>query len=305
MIWRCVCGRPNMEQQSRCVDCDRPRPSGDDPVGEEGEIREGPIEIVDSPEDPVSSSWARWQQRSPPAPGFVARAIRRVIFHYRRVLKPFIPGLVLLVVPIQLGYLEIAKAVGEGRAASGATMALTAALMALVTLTSYYLIILTAFSVRDEELDLAPFYTRLPWATLAILWLATMLYGLAIFLGFLLIIVPGLAALALLCLVQPMIVLDNATVGEALRVSPRMVIGRGGPQVLQVLAIILVVELGLTVAGYIVLMPLSVVVLRTAWPQFVFVCEIVIGGLLFPFHAVVLTILYDELVGIPRPEASA
>jgi hypothetical protein len=263
------------------------------------------MDVVDSPEAPAPSPWARWQQRRPPEPGFVGRTVRRVLFHYRRVLMPFIPGLLLLVVPIQLGYIEIAKAVGDGRAASGTTMALTSVLMGLVTLSSYYLIVLTAFSVRDEDLDLAPFYTRLPWATLGILWLATMVYGLAIFLGFLLIIVPGLAALALLCLVQPMIVLDNATVGDALRASPRLVIGRGGPQVLQILAIILMVELGLTVASYVVLMPLSMLAASIAWSRFVFVCEIVIGGLLFPVHAVVLTILYDELVGIPRPEASA
>ena len=225
------------------------------------------MDVVDSPEAPASSPLARWQQRRPPEPGFVVRTVRRVLFHYRRVLMPFIPGLVLLVVPIQLGYIEIAKAVGDGRAASGTTMALTSVLMGLVTLSSYYLIVLTAFSVRDEDLDLAPFYTRLPWATLGILWLATMVYGLAIFLGFLLIIVPGLAALALLCLVQPLIVLDNATVGDALRASPRMVIGRGGPQVLQILAIILMVELGLTVVSYVVLIPLSMLAASIAWSR--------------------------------------
>lgn len=305
MIWRCVCGRPNVEQRARCLDCNLPRPSADASVKETGGGGEVPVDVVDSPEAPASSPLARWQQRRPPAPGFVGRTVRRVLFHYRRVLMPFIPGLLLLVVPIQLGYIEIAKAVGDGRAASGTTMALTSVLMGLVTLSSYYLIVLTALSVRDEDLDLAPFYTRLPWATLGILWLATMVYGLAIFLGFLLIIVPGLAALALLCLVQPLIVLDNATVGDALRASPRLVIGRGGPQVLQVLAIILMVELGLTVASYVVLMPLSMLAASIAWSRFVFVCEIVIGGLLFPVHAVVLTILYDELVGIPRPEASA
>lgn len=305
MIWRCVCGRPNMEQQARCLDCNLPRPSADASVKEAGGGGEAPMDVVDSPEAPVSSPRARWQQRRPPEPGFVGRTVRRVLFHYRRVLMPFIPGLLLLVVPIQLGYIEIAKAVGDGRAASGTTMALTSVLMGLVTLSSYYLIVLTAFSIRDEDLDLASFYTRLPWATLGILWLATMVYGLAIFLGFLLIIVPGLAALALLCLVQPLIVLDNATVGDALRASPRLVIGRGGPQVLQILAIILMVELGLTVASYVILIPLSMLAASIAWSQFVSVCEIVIGGLLFPVHAVVLTILYDELVGIPRPEASA
>lgn len=305
MIWRCVCGRPNMEQQARCVDCDRPRPSADASVTEAGGIGEEPRDVVESPEAPASPPWARWQQWRPPAAGFVGRTLRRVLFHYRRVLAPFLPGLILLVVPIQFGYLEIAKAVGEGRAASATTMALTALLMGLVTLTSYYLIVLTAFSVRDEDLDLAPFYTRLPWDTLGILWLATLVYGLAIFLGLLLIIVPGLAALVLLCLVQPLIVLDKATVGEALRASPRLVIGRGGPQLLQVLAIILVVELGLTVASSLILMPLSALAARIGWPHLVLACELVIGGLLFPVHAVLLTILYDELVGIPRPGASA
>lgn len=306
MIWRCVCGRPNIDQHARCVDCDRPRPSADASVREAGKIgEEPPIEVEDSPEFTASPPWARWQQRHPPAPGFVSRTLRRVLFHYRRVLKPFIPGLVLLVVPIQLGYLEIAKAVGQGRAASGTTMALTTLLMGLITLASYYLIVLTAFSVRDEELDLAPLYTRLPWDTIGVLWLATMVYGLAIFLGLLLIIVPGLIALALLSLVQPLIVLDKATVGEALRASPRLVTGRGVPQLLQVLTIILVVELGLMVLSSLILMPLSALASHIDWPHLALACELVIGGLLFPVHAVVLTILYDELVGIPRPKASA
>ncbi|MFQ6672782.1 MAG: hypothetical protein ACE5KY_05735 [Candidatus Tectimicrobiota bacterium] len=302
MIWRCVCGRPNLEVQTQCVDCGRSRDSADQSAEGAGEESR---DVLESREAPVASLWGRWQQPQAPAPGFVGRALRRVLIHYRRVLPPFVPGLVLLTIPIQVGYLEIARAVVESRAASWSTLTLAAVLTGLVTLASYYLIVLTSFSVRDEELDLTPFYTQPPWPTLGILWLATVLYGLAFIFGLLLLVVPGLVVLTLLSLVQPLVVLDDATVTEAFRASPRLVIGRGGVQALQVLAIILVTELALTGVSFFLLMPLSAVAERVAWPHLVFAGEIAIGGLLFPIHAVALTILYDELVGIPRPEASA
>lgn len=305
MIWRCACGRPNIEQHANCVKCGKPRSPAEHSVEGADAGSEGPSGVVESPETPVSTPLERLQQRRPPAPGFVGRTLRRILTHYRRVLTPFVPGLVLLVVPIQIGYLEVSRALAEGRVANGTTMVITVFLTVLVTMASYYLIILTAFSVRDEELALAPFYTRPSWATIGILWLATVLYGLAIFFGFLLIVVPGLAALTLFSLVQPLVVLDKTTVGEALRASPRLVIGHGGPQALQVLAIILLAELGLTVLSFILLMPLSALSELIAWPHLVMAGELVIGGLLFPVHAVALTVLYDELVGIPRPEASA
>ena len=305
MIWLCVCGRPNMEHHAQCVDCGKPKAEAEKPEEEAGTNGEKSLGVVESHEDPVSPPSAHWEKRRPPEPGFIGRALRRVLIHYRRVLAPFLPGMVLLVVPIQIGYVEISSALMEGRAASGSTLALTALLTGLVTLASYYLIVLTAFSVRDEDLALGSLYTRPPWPTLGILWLGTVAYGLAIFSGFLLLVVPGLAALTLLSLVQPLVVIDKATVGEALKASPRLVIGRGGfQQALQVLAVIVLTELCLTVVSFLALMPLSVVAERITGPYILIAGDLVIGGLLFPVHAVLLTILYDELVGIPRPEAS-
>jgi len=107
-------------------------------------------------------------------------------------------------------------------------------------------------------------------------------------------------------MVQPLVVIDNATVGEALQASPRLVIGRGGfQQALQVLAIIVLTELCITVVSFLALVPLSAVAEIVDWPPLLLAGNLVIGGLLFPAHAVLITILYDELVGIPRPEASA
>ncbi len=304
MIWRCACGRPNLETHIRCVDCGDTRPSAEAGGGSEQQGGEETHELIDTPRGPDLPEEARWQQRRPPGPGFVGRALRRTVVHYRRVLGLFLPALILVVFPIQIGYLRIAGSVVEGKAASWSTLAISAVLTVLLTLASYYLIVLTAFSVRDEEIALEPFYTRLPWGNLGALWLATVIYGLSIFFGFLMVIVPGLVALTLFCLVQPLVVLDEASVIEALRASPRLVIGRGGVQTLQVFFVILLMELALTGVSFLVLAPLTALASRLASPGLAYLFEVVVGGLFFPFHAVMLTILYDELVGIPRPRPS-
>ncbi|MCH7768609.1 MAG: hypothetical protein IH828_06695 [Nitrospinae bacterium] len=306
MIWLCDCGRANIDHNVRCVDCGKPRPETERPEEEAGTDGGEAWGVLESPEAPVSPPPTDWKDRRPPAAGFVGRTLRRVLIHYRRILGPFVPGLLLLVIPIQLGYIEISNAVMEGRASSGSILAVTTLLTGFVTLASYYLVVLTAFSVRDEDLALGPFYSQPPWGTIGVLWLATVAYGLAIFTGFLLLIVPGLAALSLLSMVQPLVVLDKATAWEALQASPRLVIGRSGfQQALQVLAIIVLTELCITVVSFLVLMSLSAVAEIVNWPSLLFAGDLVIGGLLFPAHAVLITILYDELVGIPRPEASA
>lgn len=307
MIWLCTCGRANLEKHIRCIDCGETRPSGEGDV-EEGDVLEeepqGSLEMQEAWGEPPKPSWDRQQKPRPPQAGFVGRTLRRTLVHYRRILGPFLPGLFFIVLPIQVGYLHIAKVVVAGKAATLVTIGVSVVLTVLLTLASYYVIILTAFSVRDEALAAGPFYTRVPWGTLKVLWLATVAYGFAIFFGFFLFIVPGLVALTLLCLVQPMVVLDGASVSEALRASPRLVVGRGGLQALQVLSVILLMELAVTAVNFLALAPISSAVSKLVSPLVGLVFEVGVGSLFFPFHAVVLTILYDELVGIPRPKGS-
>jgi hypothetical protein len=307
MIWRCACGRPNLESHIRCIDCGESRPSGEHDFEEGDAMDEEPqgyLETQEAWEEPSPPSWEPVKSPRQPEHGFVGRALRRTLFHYRRVLGPFLPGFIFIVIPIQIGYLHLANAVVAGKAASLSTIGVSAVLTLLVTLASYYIIILTAFSVRDESIAMGPFYTQVPWSTLGVLWLATVAYGLAIFFGFFLFVIPGLAAMTLLSLVQPLVVLDRASVAEALRASPRLVIGRGGIQALQVFSVILLIELVLTALSFLALAPVSTWVSRMVSPFLGQVFEVGVGGLLFPFHAVVLTILYDELVGIPLPKSS-
>lgn len=299
MIWRCACGRPNLEEHIRCVDCGETRPSGSDSF-------ESPEDVLQDELDALEREIGADSWRRPPAsgPGFVGRALRRTLVHYRRILGPFLPGLVVVVLPIQISYIQIAEAVVKGKAASLSTIGISAALTVLVTLASYYVIILTAFSIRDESVALTPFYTRIPWGTLGVLWATTVAYGLSIFFGFFLFVLPGLVALTLFCLMQPLVVLDGSTVKEALRASPKLVMGKGGMQALQVFSVIALVEVALTLVSVIFLAPLASMVGRMTTPALAFVFEVVAGGLFFPLHAVVLTVIYDELVGIPRPRST-
>jgi hypothetical protein len=293
-----------MDQHARCVDCGESRPSQSQV--EEGSEQEEyeTLEALESLEAPPPEAWARWQQGKPPEPGFVGRSLRRTLFHYRRVLGPFLPGLLLVVLPIQVGYLHIARVVMEGKATGWPTLAVSAVLTVLVTLASYYIIILTAFSIRNQDVALGPFYSQLPWDIIRTLWVVTVLYGLSIFFGFLLLVVPGLVALTLFCLLQPFVVLEGASVAEAFRAGPRLVIGRGGTQALQVFSVIVMMELALTATSFLVLSPLATLATRLASPALAQVFDVAVGGILFPLHAVVLTVIYDELVGIPRPEES-
>lgn len=300
MIWRCPCGRPNLEEHIRCVDCGEARPADSETFESPEEADLESFESLESEEGIGPHAWRR-----PPAtgPGFVGRALKRTLVHYRRILGPFLPGLLVVVVPIQISYIQIAEAVIKGKAASWTTIGISAVLTVLVTLASYYVIILTAFSIRDESLALGPFYTRIPWGTLAVLWATTVAYGLSIFFGFFLFILPGLVALTLFCLMQPLVVLDGSTVSEALRASPRLVIGKGGMQALQVFSVIALVEVALTLGSVLILAPLASFASRIGTPTLGLVFEVVAGGLFFPLHAVVLTVIYDELVGIPRPRS--
>lgn len=301
MMWRCSCGRPNMESHVRCVDCGEERPPlGAEPSAEPLEGTEPPEEV--SPYGPDEPSGPGRASRRGPEPGFVGRALRRTLFHYRRVIGPFLPGLFFIVVPIQIGYHQVSGAVMAGQAVSVKVMWVSVVLSVLVTMASYYIILLTAFSIRGESIALGHFYIRVPWGTIGVLWLVTVLYGLSIFLGFLLVVLPGLLALTLLSLVQPMVVLGGESAGEALRDSPRILIGGGGRLALQVFLVILLMELGVTAASFAVLSPLVALASRLASQSLTLIGEVVVGVALFPFHSVVLTILYDEIVGIPRPE---
>lgn len=116
---------------------------------------------------------------------------------------------------------------------------------------------------------------------------ASILAGIAIAIGLLLIIVPGLILLTFLALIVPVIVLENRGVTDAFRRSAELVRGNGW-QVFGVLVLTFVVYI---VVGFVI----GVVLLVLApWARD-FLSTIISGTLLAPFAALALTLTYYRL----------
>ena len=116
---------------------------------------------------------------------------------------------------------------------------------------------------------------------------AGILAGLAIAIGFVLLIVPGLILLTIWCLIVPVIVLDGKSAGESFGASRELVRGHGW-NVFGVIVVTALLLIGFQIVLSIVLLPLA------DWIQG-FVSNIVSGTLTAPFIALVLTLLYFRL----------
>lgn len=122
---------------------------------------------------------------------------------------------------------------------------------------------------------------------------ATLLYGIGVVLGFLLLLVPGLIAIARWALLVPLVVIEGRGVGEAFARSSQLVRGRTGP----VLAVVVVS----TVLASVV--TLAILQVFAFLPTFAatWVGGTVAGALASPFQAHVLTVLYYRLTDPERP----
>jgi hypothetical protein len=142
--------------------------------------------------------------------------------------------------------------------------------------------------VRDGRADLSLSETfRQVWPRVGAIVVAGILAGIAILIGFLLLIVPGLLLLTWWIVIIPVIVLENASAAEAFGRSRELVRGHGW----NVLGVILLTILILIVASFViglVLLPLD------DWLQS-FISDIVSGTLIAPFIAVAWTLLYYRL----------
>ena len=154
--------------------------------------------------------------------------------------------------------------------------------------------------VRDGRADLSvgeTFERVLPVLNRVVL--AGILLGLAIGIGFLLLIVPGLVVLTLWIFVIPAIVLENRGVGESFGRSRELVRGNGW-NVFGVIVLTFILLLGVSIALRLILVPLD------DWLASL-VQQVVANTLVAPFAIVVWTLSYYRLRALessaPAPAA--
>ena len=148
--------------------------------------------------------------------------------------------------------------------------------------------------VRDGRADLSvgeTFNRVMP--VLNRIVIAGILLGLAIGLGFLLFIVPGLIVLTFWIFVIPAIVLENRGIGESFGRSLQLVRGHGW-QVFGVIVLTFLLLLGVTLVLELILSPLA------DWLSS-FIRQILGNTIIAPFVAVVWTLTYYRLHALEQP----
>jgi hypothetical protein len=123
--------------------------------------------------------------------------------------------------------------------------------------------------------------------------IAGILLGIAIGIGFLLLIVPGLIVLTLWIFVIPAIVLENRGIGEAFGRSRELVRGNGW-NVFGVIVLTFVLLLGVSIALRLILSPLD------DWLASL-IQQIVANTLVAPFAVIVWTLAYYRLRALEGP----
>ncbi len=148
--------------------------------------------------------------------------------------------------------------------------------------------------VRDGRVDLSLGDTlRAARPRLLAVTGASILAGIVIVVGLILLIVPGLVAATYLAVIVPVVVLEGAGVLEAFRRSADLVRGHG-MQVFGVLVLTFLVYLGggLVVGLFLLVLP--------EWAR-TFLGNIISGTVLAPFAAVTYTLMYYRLAGATGP----
>ncbi|MEP6910386.1 MAG: hypothetical protein ABI896_08155 [Actinomycetota bacterium] len=125
---------------------------------------------------------------------------------------------------------------------------------------------------------------------------ASILAALAIFIGLILLIVPGLVLMTWWAVIIPVIVLENRSAGEAFTRSRELVKGHGWG-VFGVIVLMVLLLIGFSLLLSLILSPLA------DWLQS-FVSQVVSGTLTAPFVAIVLTLLYFRLKAAKEPVAA-
>ena len=142
--------------------------------------------------------------------------------------------------------------------------------------------------IRDGRVDLSMAETvQAARPTVGTVAGASLLAGIAIAIGFVLLIVPGLVLLTFLALIVPVVVLERQGITDAFRRSAELVRGHGW----QVFGVLVLTFLVYIVVGLIISFVLLVL---SPWVRD-FISNIVSGTLLAPFTALALTLTYYRL----------
>ena len=148
--------------------------------------------------------------------------------------------------------------------------------------------------VRDGRADLSVRETfERVFPVLNRIVIAGILLGIAIGIGFVLLIVPGLIVLTLWIFVIPAIVLENRGIGEAFGRSRELVRGNGW-NVFGVIVLTFVLLLGVSIALRLILSPLD------DWLASL-IQQIVANTLVTPFAVIVWTLAYYRLRALEGP----
>lgn len=152
--------------------------------------------------------------------------------------------------------------------------------------------------VRDGRADLSLGETlEAARPAVARVAVASILAGLAIGIGLILLIVPGLFLLTIWCLIVPVIVLEGAGVGAAFTRSRELVRGNG-MNVFGTLVLVFLVLIAASIVIGLILSPLPNAVAS-------FISGIVSGTLVSPFLALVVTLGYFRLLAVRSPTPDA
>jgi hypothetical protein len=152
--------------------------------------------------------------------------------------------------------------------------------------------------VRDgrADLSLGETFERVR-PQLAAVIVAGILAGIGIFVGLLLLIVPGLLLMTWWVLIIPVIVLEGRQAGEAFSRSRELVRGHGWG-VFGVIVLTILLIIGVAIALGLVLLPFE------DWLRS-FLSNVISGTIVTPFVAVTWTVLYYRLRGAKEPAAEA
>ena len=169
---------------------------------------------------------------------------------------------------------------------------LAALIMAVVALLAFFwlqaALVKAVDDVRDGRADFSLSETfAQAQEHLAAVVVAAILAGLAIAIGLILLIVPGLVLLTWWAVIIPAIVLENKSAGESFTRSRELVRGFGW-NVFGVIVLVVLLLIGFNIVLSIVLTPLA------DWLQS-FLSQFISGTLTAPFTATVLTLLYFRL----------
>jgi len=167
--------------------------------------------------------------------------------------------------------------------------AILAALISLVAIFWLQATLVKAVEdIRDGRVDLSVSDTfEAARAHLAAVLVAGLIATIAIGIGFILLIIPGLVLLTFWCLIVPSIVIEGKSAGESFGRSIDLVRGHFW-RVLGIIILTVLIYFGFQIVLSLILSPLA------DWLKS-FVSTIVSGTLTAPFFALVLTVLYFRL----------